>query len=149
MSQVVKNTPSPGTGGDDFEKYQFPQLAGIDAWYGYPDGVLDLRGLRLRFRSRDLTQYGTAKGSPDAHYDFDPGEKVTSMDIWGTEESVSGIHGGFVTGIGFNTTKQQNVLLGGNSQAHPTHQTVGNGTFVGLTGRAGSDIDALGGVFAN
>lgn len=150
MSHVIKNKPSPGTGGDDFEEYRLPQLQGVDAWYGFPDGLQDLRGLRLRYNTHDLIQYGTIDGHPDASYDFDDGEKVTSMDIWGTDESVSGISGGFVTGIEFNTTQHQKVLLGDNSNGSKAkHQTVGNGVFIGFSGRAGSDIDALGGVFSN
>jgi hypothetical protein len=147
---VIKNDPSPGTGGDEFEEYKHPQLQGVDAWYGHPDGVQDLRGLRLRYDVQDSIHYGTANGHPDKSYDFKDGERVTSMDIWGNKESVSGIHGGFVTGVEFNTNRHQNVLLGDNSHgSKPKHQTVGNGMCIGFAGRAGSDIDALGGVFSN
>lgn len=150
MSNIVKNRPSPGTGGDEFEEYALPQLQGVDAWYGYPDGILDIRGLRLRYHTKELAEYGTTEGEPNTSYNFDNGEKVTSMDIWGTNEQVDGIPSGFVTGIQFNTTRNQNVWLGDTSGgARPTHQTVGNGTFIGFSGRAGSDIDALGGVFSN
>jgi hypothetical protein len=149
MSHIIQNSPYPGTGGGEFAEYKPPQLQGLDAWYGHPDGVQDVRGLRLRYDANDSIHYGTANGRPDASYDFKDGEKVTSMDIWGNQESVSGIRGGFVTGIGFNTNKHQNVLLGESHGSQPKHQTVGNGTCVGFTGRAGSDIDALGGVFSN
>ncbi|CRG90790.1 hypothetical protein PISL3812_07835 [Talaromyces islandicus] len=150
MSHIIKNKVYPGSGGDDFEEYEFPQLQGVDAWYGFPGGVQDLRGLQLRYNTSAPHRHGTTDGSPDASYDFKDGEKVTAMDIWGTEESVSGISGGFVTGIEFNTTHRQNILLGDNSgSSKPEHQTVGNGVCIGFSGRSGSDIDALGAVFTD
>ena len=109
----------------------------LDVWW---DGGA-LRGIQVTYPDNTVTQVFDSPSGSTNHIIFEPGERVTSMTLWGN-------------GIGTRseririTTTKQTFDVGKDTSGQTAYDApIGSGILVGMFGRSGADIDQLGPVF--
>ncbi|KAH7429944.1 hypothetical protein KP509_09G074000 [Ceratopteris richardii] len=128
------------SGGTVFN-YDAAQSGGVLRRIGVWAGEWQLRGIRVWFTHTTSPQtFGTANVGSYKEFEFTDGERISRLSLWGNG---AGTRSG---GIRFITTRDRQFFH--HMTSWPLKQEyvieVASGLCVGLRGRAGADIDALG-----
>ncbi|MGW5051379.1 jacalin-like lectin [Actinokineospora sp. NPDC004072] len=130
-----------GQGGDWFDYGFYPPLDGrivqkIGVWAGEWQ-IKAMQVWRSGSTGSDSRLFGNPSG-PYREFEFEPGERIVRMSLWGNGEGTR------LGWIYFKTNRGREFDFGmtswGRKQEYPVD--VGSGICVGVYGRAGSDIDA-------
>lgn len=102
-----------------------------------------LRGIRLKYSDATLSeQIGVSHSSYSRHFEFEPGEAITSASLWG-----NGV-GTRAGRIRFETNKNHTFDAGKDTSGQDEYSIeVGSGFLAGFSGRADRDIDLLAFIF--
>lgn len=142
MSIYAPMTVIGGQGGGWFANYgaNGKVLERITVWVG----EWQIKAIRVWMTGEAPKTYGDPAG-PQSDFAFEPGERMTKLSLWGDGA-------GTRTGaIRFETSKGRTFDFGMTKWGRKTEYPVdvGSGICVGVQGRSGADIDALGFVFLN
>ncbi|KAJ2979879.1 hypothetical protein NUW58_g7089 [Xylaria curta] len=134
--------PANNRGGTEFVAQAVDDRAyvsSIQVWVE-PCGMAKvLRGIQMQWSNGQNYLYGNCRGLPYDEATFRAEERITEFAIWA---------GAWVDAISYKSTfVPDGKIMGGNGGNEYTQQ-VGDGIFVGLNGRCGDRIDALGAIFS-
>lgn len=115
------------------------RVSSIQVWtHNGPGGHEMLKAIRLYWNDGEERTFGHTNGDANASAVFHEKEVITKMSIFA---------GDWVDAIYFESDRQPGGQRLGGPGGVERPQDVGNGVFIGLWGRDGSDIDALGSIF--
>ena len=142
-SVYTSNVAIGGKNGSEFnygaKKDQYADydatVRSLKAWY---DGDT-MRGLKVELTDDSSAMYGTAKGKETETFKLKPGEKVSSLKVWGGDYD-----GGSCGGFKMTTTKKRSFDVPAPRKGDAYEYDVGSGILVGVYGKSGSDVDCLG-----
>lgn len=130
-----------GQGGNDFffcGGKDGSLLEKIGVWVG----GWQVKAIKIWLTNGSIRQFGNPSG-PYKEYAFQPGERITSMSLWGNGAGTR------LGAIKFKTSNGSEFFAKmtewGLKQEYPVD--IGSGLCVGVMGRAGSDIDCMGFIF--
>ncbi|EMD32057.1 hypothetical protein CERSUDRAFT_126974 [Gelatoporia subvermispora B] len=115
-------------------------VKGLDVWYNSSE----LRGIQVTFSDDSRSNVFGTPSNTHASVTFVPGERITSLTLWGNG------HGTRTGRIRLTTSAGQTLDVGKNTSGlKANNAAIGSGILVGMVGRSGNDIDMLGPVFLN
>lgn len=131
-----------GSGGDFFQDAKYRQgiyITRIEVW----SELQKLRGIQVAFSDGSTILRGRLQGTVNSHIQLEPNmaEVVTKLSIWSNGATNNT---GRVTGIEVKTSKNRTFSHIASYGAAQLNVNVGSGIILGIVGRSGVDIDALG-----
>lgn len=140
---LIWNPPLGHDGGEEFKAIPEEEkihVSGLEVWtHNGPGGNETLKAIKIIWNTGESSTYGNPEGQSTATA-FRSTDRITRMVIYA---------GDWIDSIYLESTRHPTGWRAGGSGGIAHEQDVGNGVFVGLWGRAGSDIDQLGSVFAD
>lgn len=130
-----------GKGGNSFEAARYRNgivVSGIEAWAG----EWQLRGIRITFSDQSKVTYGKTEGKycGSLNIDYLSAETITELSVWGNGAGTR--CGSFRIKTSKGQTFHPQMTKWGLKSEYKMN--VGSGIMMGVTGRAGDDIDSLG-----
>ncbi len=99
-----------------------------------------LRGIQVEFTDETTSTVGMQEGNSTERFYLASGEKVSSLQVWGSSFD-TGRCGGFV----LKTDQgREFIVTSPTRKGEPYQPELGSGILVGVFGREGHDVDALG-----
>ncbi|KAG2458278.1 AEP1 protein, partial [Polypterus senegalus] len=109
------------------------------------DGESQIKGMKIWLTNGETKQFGYQYYRPPTEFKFQPGELFTSLSLWANKDETR------LGAILFKTNKNREFFAGMTRwEVNVEFRVdVGSGVCLGVIGRSGSEIDALGFMFLN